>query len=299
MNHPVHGWVILNKPAGKSSTFASSFVKRKLKCKKAGHAGTLDPFASGVLPIALGEATKTIPYLMADCKSYNFTVVWGESRTTDDITGEISATGGIIPNENNILEILPKFTGTILQKPPVYSAIKIAGKRLYKRARSGENISSDDIPTKTVHIDSLKLLIHDAKDNKSKFSVDCQSGMYVRSLARDIAEKLGTFAYVSELCRTRVGKFTIEDTILLEKLDEIPHNSSVCDFVLPVRSVLDDIPAVPISEQDESLIRNGMTITVANNTNTSRVALYHRDKLVAIADNINGCLKPIRVFNIF
>ena len=292
----VHGWVILNKPAGKSSTFASSYVKRKLKSKKAGHAGTLDPFASGVLPIALGEATKTIPYLMTDDKAYEFEVVWGESRDTDDLTGEIVRSGGITPDANAIREVLPDFVGDIAQKPPVYSAIKIAGKRLYKRARHGEEIDLDDIPTKQVMVKSLQLLSHN--NVKSKFYVECGSGMYVRSLARDIARKLSTFAYVDSLCRTRVGKFTLADTILLEKFDKMSHNTSVGDFLLPVRSVLDDIPAVPISEQEESQVRNGMAIPACE-TSSALVALCQGSRLVAIANNIEDCFKPVRVFNIF
>mgnify|MGYP001793842746 CR=1 FL=1 len=209
---PIHGWLNIDKEAGLSSAQVVGRVKRIMNAAKAGHAGTLDPFATGILPIALGEATKTVSYITDDSKEYRFTVCWGEKRNTDDIEGEIEAISGIRPTREDILQILPAFTGAIQQRPPAFSAIKIKGERAYKLARDGQDI---DMPEREVHIESLSLTEIVDTDH-AVFEVTCGKGTYIRSLARDMAVKLGTVAHLSSLRRTRVGPFLERDAISLD-----------------------------------------------------------------------------------
>ncbi|MGE3307451.1 MAG: tRNA pseudouridine(55) synthase TruB, partial [Rhizobiaceae bacterium] len=210
---PVSGWVVLDKPVGLGSTEAVSRVKWLFQADKAGHAGTLDPLASGMLPIALGEATKTVPYVMDGTKVYRFTVAWGEERSTDDREGPATRQSDVRPDDAAIRALLPKYTGVILQTPPQFSAIKIAGERAYDLAREGGAV---DIPPREVEIDRLELL-HSA-DGMSEFEIECGKGTYVRSLARDMGRDLGCYGHIAALRRTEVEPFTADDFVTLDEI---------------------------------------------------------------------------------
>ncbi|MEM6781094.1 MAG: tRNA pseudouridine(55) synthase TruB [Pseudomonadota bacterium] len=249
---PIHGWVNLNKPAGIGSTQALAKVRRVLNAQKAGHGGTLDPLADGILPIALGEATKTVNYAQDALKTYRFTVTWGEQRSTDDAEGEIIATSDIRPNEDDIKAILPNFTGDIDQIPPKFSAIKVDGQRAYDLARDGEEV---ELKSRSVYIESLQILEHST--HTISFECVCGKGTYIRSLARDMAQKLGTCGYISALSRTQVGPLTLKNAISLDFFDEMPDNTPIEDIVLPVETVLDDIPALALKDQEASRLKHG------------------------------------------
>lgn len=269
-------------------------MRRLTKSTKAGHAGTLDPLATGVLPIALGEATKTIPYVMEGRKQYRFQVTWGEQRNTDDAEGIVVSTCATRPNREAITAVLPQFMGTIQQVPPAFSAIKIEGQRAYALARAGEAVM---LKSRLVMIYDLILESIDSVD-QATFLVTCGTGTYVRSLARDMAQALGSVGYVSFLRRTFVGKFHEKDTILLEKLRELSHKSEVDQRILPLGVVLDDIPAVPITVEEVGLIRQGQKIPVMGIVSGLPLsALWLEDQVVAIAENRDGFYYPKRVFN--
>lgn len=301
-NKPISGWIILDKPYGMTSTKASSMVRRLTGASKAGHAGTLDPLATGVLPIALDEATKTIPYVVADSKQYSFQVTWGEQRTTDDAQGAVIQTCNHRPIRESILAILPQFTGIIQQRPPIFSALKIDGKRAYDLARSGEASIVDalkeaiTLKTRPVTIHNIALESLDSKD-QATFMVTCGPGTYVRSLARDMAEVLGTVGYVSRLRRVMVGKFHQNDAISLENLTEFGHKSKLHCLFLPLGAVLDDIPAVSVTMEEAVKINQGQRIPFAGEqANESLVALKLSDQLVALAKTCDGYYYPKRVF---
>jgi len=213
--NPVHGWVVLDKPYGVGSTPMVGKVRWLFSAAKAGHAGTLDPLATGILPIALGEATKTVPFMMAAKKSYQFEITWGETRTTQDAEGEVIATSDVRPSQVDIEAALSEFIGEIEQVPPKFSAIKIDGKRAYDLARSGEAV---EIKPRPVQVD--KFTLTDCTEDTATFDVDCGKGTYIRSLARDLAAVLGACGYVSVLRRTRVGPFTLAQSITLDELEQ-------------------------------------------------------------------------------
>jgi len=214
---PVAGWVILDKPKGMGSTEAVAKIKWLFNAEKAGHAGTLDPLASGLLPVALGEATKTVPYVMEGTKVYRFTIAWGEERNTDDLEGEVTARSAKRPSEAEILALLPKYTGAILQTPPQFSAIKIGGERAYDIARNGEAL---DIPPREVEIDTLEL-IEITPQGHAVFETECGKGTYVRALARDMGRDLGCYGHIVALRRLEVAPFGEEDLVPLAELEEI------------------------------------------------------------------------------
>jgi len=298
----LNGWVILDKPYGMSSTQASNLVRHLTGATKAGHAGTLDPLATGVLPIALNEATKTIPYVVADLKQYSFQVTWGEQRLTDDAQGSIISTSNHRPSHEAITAILPKFMGPISQQPPLFSALKIKGKRAYEMARMGEVFQESlrealALKIRLVTIHDLALNSIDSCD-QATFIVTCGPGTYVRSLARDMAEVLGTVGYVSRLRRMLVGKFHQNDAISLEKLQELGHKSKLHRVVLPLGAVLDDIPAVSITMEEASMIRQGQRISVAEKQECLPLVVLRLEKdIVALAQGDRGYFYPKRVFN--
>lgn len=301
-NKPISGWIILDKPYGMTSTKASSLVRRLVGAHKAGHAGTLDPLATGVLPIALGEATKTIPYVVDDIKQYRFQVTWGEQRITDDAQGAVVETSSQRPTVESISAILPQFVGTISQRPPLFSALKISGRRAYDLARSGEASTMDllkeaiALKTRFVTIYSLTLESLDSQD-QATFIVTCGAGTYVRSLARDIAEVLGTVGYISHLRRMLVGKFHQNDAISLENLIEFGHKSELYRAFLPLGAVLDDIPAVPVTMEEAIMVNQGQPIPfVGKQTCGSLVVLKLSGQVVALAKENNGYYYPKRVF---
>ena len=258
----VHGWIVLNKPVGVSSAKAVAMVRRFLGGAKTGHAGTLDPLACGVLPIAVGEATKTISYVMTAEKSYRFTVRWGAETQTDDTEGEVTTTSDKRPSVEEITAILPRFTGLIDQVPPIFSAVKIKGKRAYALARqeqqSGAATSAIDLPARQVMIHELEMTAHTQEE--ATFSVRCGKGTYIRSLSRDIGRALGSAAHVVFLERRSVGRFAIEQAISLDLFGNMVYNPRSHDYVIPVMTALDDIPALAITEQEAEKLRFGQTV---------------------------------------
>jgi tRNA pseudouridine55 synthase len=298
---PVHGWVILDKPLGMTSTRAVSMVRRIFDARKAGHGGTLDPLATGLLPIALGEATKTVSFVMDGAKTYRFTVRWGIETATDDTEGEVIAISAVRPSRADIEAVLPRFTGTIEQVPPRYSAIKVAGERAYDIARDGEE---PDLAAREVRIDRLDLVAMEGPD-ETMFEADCGKGTYVRSLARDMGRALGTFAHVIALRRTRVAGFGEDDMISLEKLDELSHiaagRETLADVLRSMETALDDIPALAVSGADAARLMRGQAVILRGRD----APILHGTVLVASGGNPvalvevkQGALHPKRVFNL-
>jgi tRNA pseudouridine55 synthase len=299
--NPVHGWVILDKPVGLGSTRAVSIIRSIFQAQKAGHAGTLDPLASGMLPIALGEATKTVPYVMDGAKTYRFTVKWGEERNTDDAEGEVVATSDERPDADGIQAMLPQFTGVIEQVPPQFSAIKIDGERAYDLARDGETI---DMAPRQIQIDELRLVECPDRDH-AVFETDCGKGTYVRALARDFGRTLGCRGHIVSLRRTAVGPFSASDMISLDKLEDLRHKGAgpegPNEFLCPVETALDDIPALAVDssqaarlKQGQSVILRGRDAPIAQDP----VLVMWQAKPVAIAAIEGGILKSRRVFNL-
>jgi tRNA pseudouridine55 synthase len=288
----MNGWIILDKPTGMTSAHAVAKVKRLLKPKKIGHAGTLDPLASGVLPLALGEATKTINYMMDAAKSYAFTVTWGEKRDTDDREGKAIATSDKRPSLDEIQAVLPRFIGEIEQMPPQFSALKVDGERAYDLARDGKIV---DLKPRKVRVDSLKITA--SGPDFATLICYCGKGTYIRSIARDLGDILGCFGHVSMLRRLSVGKFSENDAISLENLDKIVHKGGL--KLLPVESALDDILALEITPPQATLLQRGQAIQVTLVSNRNETVLARCDgQPVAICEVANGSMKPCRVFNV-
>ena len=254
----VHGWLILDKPLGLTSTQALGKARRLLGGKKAGHGGTLDPLATGILPLAFGEATKLIPYVMDGDKEYEFTVCWGECRTTDDAEGAVTETSAVRPTEAKVRDALPAFVGVISQKPPAFSAIKVQGERAYDLARAGEIV---DLAARDVTIYSLDLIDTPDADHAT-FRAACGKGMYVRSLARDLAAMLGTCGYVSALRRTKVGPFTLKTSISMEKLESLSVEGASSTALLPLKAALWSIPTLVLSAAEAHTLRSGQTVLI-------------------------------------
>jgi len=254
----VHGWLVLDKPKGLTSTQALGKARRFMGGKKVGHGGTLDPLATGILPLAFGEATKLIPYIVDGDKEYEFTIHLGEQRDTDDAEGKIIATSDKRPTEKEIQTALPNFVGTISQTPPAFSAIKIQGERAYDIARGG---GTPELVARPVEIYELELTnLPDA--NQAIFRVRCGKGMYVRSLARDLAQKLGTYGYISQLRRTKVGPFNLNNAISLEKLEELGHKGDALTALLGLRAALDDIPGLILTASEAQRLRTGQNVLI-------------------------------------
>jgi tRNA pseudouridine55 synthase len=298
---PVHGWLILDKPVGVTSTNAVARVKRIFQAAKAGHAGTLDPLASGILPLALGEATKTVPFVVDGTKSYRFTVRWGEETTTDDTEGEIINTSDMRPAFEDIERVLPEFTGAIEQVPPRFSAIKVSGSRAYDLARDGDEF---ELSARAVQVIRLEIVEMPDQDH-CILEAECGKGTYVRSLARDLGRAIECYGHVSELRRTRVGPFNEEATISLDKLEEIGHSAAGLeglDAVLrPVETALDDIPALAISGDDAAKLTRGQVVLLRGRDApiiNGPVYATSRGMLVALGEVKRGELRPKRVFNL-
>ncbi|MCC3861884.1 tRNA pseudouridine(55) synthase TruB [Pseudemcibacter aquimaris] len=293
----IDGWVVIDKPYEMGSTKVVGKCRYLTKAQKAGHAGTLDPLATGVLPIAFGEATKTIPFLMDARKQYRFTVTWGEERTTDDLEGDITEKNDVRPTEKDIEIILPSFTGIIRQRPPAFSAIKIDGKRAYDLAREGIEV---EIKEREVEIFDLKLI--ESNETDATFEVECSKGTYVRSLGRDMARKMGAFGYISMLRRTKVGPFGESDTISLEKLEELVHSAPLEGWILNVVTVLDDILALAVTEDQAAYLKNGGFIPSGEVAASNRTAGLYKamlgEKIIALCEFKDDFLKPVRVFNL-
>ena len=304
--NPVHGWVILDKPLGMTSTQAVGAVRRIFDAQKAGHAGTLDPLATGILAIALGEATKTVPYAMDANKTYRFTAIWGEARDTDDSEGKVTGTSPVRPTRDQIEAQLPRFTGTLNQTPPAYSAIKVAGMRAYDLAREGEEVV---LAPRDVEVFEARLL--DAQTDSAEFEIRCGKGTYVRSWVRDMALALGTLGYVSTLRRTRSGGWDEKDAVGLDTLTPFMHSPAAFGYLRPLSTALDGIPALAVSGPDTVRIRSGNPILIRANLfakmkdgfgdgELSGLTVFLKEEdgsPVALAEIAEGELRPFRVFN--
>jgi tRNA pseudouridine55 synthase len=305
---PVHGWVVVDKPVGVTSTQVVGAVRRIFDAQKAGHAGTLDPMASGILAIALGEATKTVPFAMDAEKTYEFIARWGERRDSDDAEGQIVETSDVRPLRQEIERALPEFSGEIEQVPPTFSAIKVAGERAYDLARDGE------VP----QLEARKITIHEVRlvgqpdAGHAVFEMRCGKGTYVRAWVRDLAHALGTVGHVSALRRTKIGPFSLAEAIPLEKLESIGHSPAAFEHLRPISTALDGIPALAVTGSDAVRLRSGNAVLM-------RAGLFARIKEVArVPDDLQGLtvylssaqgepialaefsggeLRPFRVFN--
>lgn len=256
----VHGWLLVDKPLGPTSAQVVGRLKWAFReggygRVKIGHGGTLDPLASGLLPIALGEATKLVQYVLDGRKQYRFRLALGAETSTDDAEGEITNTSDVRPSKDALLSILPQFRGKIAQRPPAYSALKVDGKRAYQRARAGEDIVMAE---RQVEIFALDLLSID--DSHAEFQVDCSKGTYVRSLARDIARAAGTLGHVAELRRTGAATFSLQDAVVLDKIVELVQGSELEQVLLPLTAGLDDIPVLAVDPGDAVKLKHGQRL---------------------------------------
>ena len=300
----VNGWVCLDKPFGMGSTEAVSKVRRLFDARKAGHAGTLDPLASGILPIALGEATKTVPFMMEAQKVYRFTINWGISTDSLDREGEITARSDVRPDVEAVRAALPAFVGEIDQVPPQFSAIKVDGRRAYDLAREGADF---ELARRRVTIHEAA--VSDAPDiDHVELTIRTGKGVYVRSLARDLAGVLGAEGHVSALRRERVGPFSTENAVSLDFLTDLVHRDAASEGLLPVATALDDIPELAVTDQDAFSLRQGRPIVLLPRqveTLKSRlrdgsrtVSAFQGQTLVALGQLRAGRLEPDRVFNL-
>lgn len=286
----MNGWLVIDKPLGLTSTQVGSRLKRLLKIKKIGHLGTLDPLASGVLALALGEATKVIPYIKNDRKVYECEITFGEERSTDDSEGEIVATSLHRPSLSDIQKALPYFVGTIQQRPPAFSAIHVQGKRAYDLARQGQYV---DLPLRNVHIDRIEVI--GSRDASVALRVTCKSGVYIRSLGRDLAKNLGTLGYISRLKRVQDGCFFINNAFSLEKIAEMMDKLKVWDMIQPMETVLDDIPVVSVSQGDVDRLRVGQSVQCFGE-DTDVVWIICDETPICLAQRYGSFLIPKRVF---
>ena len=290
----INGWLVIDKAKGVTSADVVRGVKRLLSPKKIGHAGTLDPLATGVLPLALGEATKTVSHIVDASKEYRFTVRWGEERTTDDSEGEVVKTSKKRPSEKEILDALPAFTGEIEQVPPAFSAVKVSGKRAYDLARAGEKVELQPRPAR---IDSFELLPETLEKDRAGFHVTCGKGTYIRALARDLGRNLACFGHIEQIRRTRVGPFGEKDAISLASSDDLGHSARASEAILPVMTALDDIPALAVTEDEARRIRNGQALRLPT-SRSGTVRITSGGNLIALAEVSEKQAKPLRIFHL-
>ena len=303
----INGWLFVDKPEGISSRKVVDLISNSLSIKKVGHAGTLDPMASGLLPIAIGEATKAIGVIQQFKKRYKFIIKWGEKTSTDDKMGSIISSTGIRPKLNNINESLKKFIGKIEQTPPNYSAIKINGKRAYKLARNNENFS---LKPRTVFIETFKIKKYIDKDHCS-FECICSKGTYIRALGRDLGESMNCFGHLYELRRTHIGNFSNKYAILLDLSKKLIHSSAILKYILPIEKVLESLPFINLTKKQEIAIRNGQKICLDELIINDKKKIYFLDKshvnymicknnnkLICFFKIKDNFVKPTRVFNL-
>ncbi len=300
----VSGWICLDKPYDLTSTHAVSRVRRIFNAQKAGHAGTLDPLATGVLPIALGEATKTVPFLMDADKSYRFTLAWGATTTTLDREGTVVESSDVRPTVDDVVTVLPRFVGEIEQVPPAFSAIQVDGERAYDLARAGEAV---ELSARLIRIHALRIAGAPDADHLT-LEMDCGKGAYVRAFVRDLAEALGACAHVAELRRTRVGPFGEDRAIGLEFLQDLGHKARHSEALLPVETALDDIPALAVTTEDAFRLKQGRPIVlVPRQVETLKARLAPGSRtvsamaegvIVALCEMRAGRLEPSRVFHL-
>lgn len=293
----VHGWLVFDKPTGMTSTHAVAVAKRLFSAKRAGHAGTLDPLASGLLPIALGEATKTVPFVMEGRKVYQFTVRWGEERDTDDAEGRVVATSAARPAADDIRALIPRFSGTIAQVPPRFSAIKVDGERAYDLARDGEVV---ELEARPVDIHRLDLVAIPDSDH-AVLAAECGKGTYVRALARDMGRALGCFGHVSALRRTGVGPFREEGAVSLDRLQAAEDTRGLAALLQPVAMGLAGLPALSVSRADAARLARGQAVLLRGRDAPivqGFVAVSTQGDLIALAEASEGELRPRRIFNL-
>jgi tRNA pseudouridine55 synthase len=295
----VHGWLVLDKPVGVTSTTAVAILKRLTRARKVGHAGTLDPLASGLLPIAFGEATKTVSYVMDGEKVYRFKVRWGVETDTDDAEGKPVAESAARPTHGEIESALPAFTGTIEQTPPKFSAIKVEGERAYDLARAGEEVS---LSARPVEIHSLHMVDQPDADH-AVFEAECGKGTYVRAIARDLGRMLGSLGHVCELRRTRVGSFDENSAIALDDVEKLAESSpdALIGALLPVASSLSMMPSVSVGPDDAQRIRMGQPVFLRGRDAPvleGTVTVSAHGALIALAEVDQGALKPKRIFRL-
>ena len=291
----IDGWINLNKPKGFSSAYCLNVIKSKFKKIKIGHAGTLDPLAEGVLPIALGEATKAVSLIHLQLKSYLFEIEWGSETDTLDLEGKVINTNDVYPDKKQIQNILKKFIGHQMQMPPKFSAVKINGKRSYELARNNLEF---DMEERKVFIKNIRLLKHE--NNKSLFYIKCGTGTYIRSLARDIAKVFGGFTHITKLVRTRYGSFKIRNANTLEKLIEKERSEDFLKYVLDIHSALIHIPSIKLNDQRVNLIKNGMMVSLVNEfgkVSLDNIYTQALEKPLALGYLKSGFFYPRRVFN--
>ena len=296
---PPHGWIILNKPRGLGSTQAVAAVKRNLReggyaKTKVGHGGTLDPLADGVLPIALGEATKLAGRMLDASKIYEFTIRFGEETDTLDTEGEVVERSDVIPTRADVEAILAQFAGPIEQVPPAYSALKVDGKRAYDLARAGEQV---ELKTRAVTIHSLTLSDADEEEGQITLTAHVSKGTYIRSLARDIASALGTCGHVTYLRRSKAGPFSETQAISLDKLNEIANGAQLKDLLLPLEAGLDDIPALNLNQTDAQAVRQGRVVSELPQSDGLYCAMLDNVP-VALVELKAGATKVVRGFNL-
>jgi tRNA pseudouridine55 synthase len=297
----MHGWLVLDKPQGVTSARAVALVKRATGAK-VGHAGTLDPLATGVLPLALGEATKTVQFATAGWKRYRFRVRWGVATETDDCEGAITGESAVRPNGAAISAALPAFLGTHMQRPPAYSAIKVEGRRAYALARAG---AAPELPPRPVEIRELRLLVLPDSEH-AEFAATVGAGTYIRSLARDLAAALGTCAHIDMLRRESVGRFEEAQAISLETAVALGHSLAASEHLLPIETALDDIPALAVTAAEAARLRHGQKILPGDAEEQRRVAELGDGALVgarcdsllvALARIETGGIRPVRIIN--
>lgn len=300
----VSGWICLDKPYDLGSTQAVSAVRRIFNAQKAGHAGTLDPLATGILPIALGEGTKTVPFLMDADKAYRFTIEWGRTTASFDREGATTATSDVRPTREAVEAALPEFIGEIQQVPPIFSAVKVDGERAYDLARAGEAV---ELKPRPVMVHDIRVV--DAPDaDHVELSMECGKGTYVRAIVRDLAEKLGACGHVSALRRTRVGPFGEDAAIRLELLEDLGHKARCSEALLPVETALDDIPELAVTAEDAFKLKQGRSIVLVPrqvetlkarlNAGTRTVSAMSEGVIVALCEMRAGKLEPSRVFHV-
>lgn len=300
---PVHGWVIVDKPLGLTSTQCLAKVRRLTDAAKAGHGGTLDPLATGILPIALGEATKTVNWVMTAGKTYRFTVRWGEATETDDTEGAVTQRSDVRPDRAAIEAVLPRFTGEILQRPPAYSAIKVDGQRSYDLARAQKKIGGEvlELAARPIRIDALRLVDIPDPDH-AVFEVDCGKGAYVRALGRDLALALGTYGHITVLRRTRVGRYGEKSAFSLDSLEELCQKDAAHAYLLPIETALDDIPALVLTGPQADRLRHGQPIKIALTAPglppEGELLVMADGKPVGLAERSADEVRPLRLFNL-
>tara|TARA_R110002124_G_scaffold9547_15_gene48988 strand:- start:5658 stop:6560 length:903 start_codon:yes stop_codon:yes gene_type:complete len=290
----ISGWVVLNKPYDMTSTQAVGKVRWLFGAAKAGHAGTLDPLATGILPIALGEATKAVPQVQDGTKIYRFAIAWGSATTTDDTEGAVIATSEVRPDQAALEAVLPRFTGTILQRPPIYSALKIDGERAYDLARAGETV---ELAPRAIDVDAIELIEHGS--DRSVLEVTCGKGTYVRSLARDIGEVLGTRGHVSMLHRAAVGPFNDADAVTIEQLETL-EQAGRDGLLKPVWAGFVDLPEIRLDALQANAVRHGNTVLLTgagSPVSLDECWASFKGEVLATGSVEFGQFRPRRVFN--